>query len=67
MLGGERVPERKMGRPLSANPKGIKLTVRFDSTTYSDLEKYCKRTNVTKAEALRQGFYRLRDGIQKEE
>jgi len=61
------VPEKKIGRPLSENPKGIKITVRFDNTTYSDLEEYCKKANVTKAEALRQGFYRLRDSIQKEE
>ena len=60
------MPEKKMGRPLAENPKGIKVTVRFDNQTYSDLEEYCQNNNQSKAETLRQGFYQLRDK-QKEE
>lgn len=61
------MPDKKMGRPLSKNPKGIKITVRFDNNTYTDLEEYCQKHNMTKAEALRQGFYKLRDDVKKEE
>ena len=61
------MPEKKMGRPLSANPKGVKITVRFDNITHSELEDYCIRTGMTKAEVLRQGFYRLREDKKKEE
>lgn len=61
------MPGKKIGRPLSENPKEIKITVRFDEKTFSDLEKYCTENNQTKAETLRQGFYRLRDTTKKEE
>lgn len=59
------MPDKKMGRPLSENPKDIKITVRFDEKTYNDLKEYCTKTNQTMAETLRQGFYRLRDEIKK--
>ena len=55
------MPDKKMGRPLSDNPKGVKITVRFDNTTNAELEEYCSSTGLTKAEVLRQGFYKLRD------
>lgn len=56
------MPEKKvMGRPKSKNPMSIKVTVRFDSKTYNDLEEYCTETKQTKAQVLRNGFYTLKE------
>lgn len=61
------MPEKKLGRPFSKNPKGIKITVRFDNETFEDLKSFCEEMNLSKAEALRQGFYKLKDDQKKEE
>ena len=44
-----------MGRPTD-NPKTKRITFRLDDTTYYNLEKYCKKTGVSKVEAIRQGI-----------
>lgn len=55
------MPENRiMGRPKIENPLSIKVTVRFDTKTFTDLEKYCISTNQTKAQVLRKGFYALK-------
>lgn len=45
----------KTGRPKAENPKDINVKVRFDETLHSDLIEYCKKNNITRTEAIRQG------------
>ena len=48
-----------MGRPKSDNPKNNDIKVRLDEDTHNKLLEYCKKNNITKAEAIRQGIYLL--------
>ncbi|GIP59744.1 hypothetical protein J15TS10_35580 [Paenibacillus woosongensis] len=52
---------KKIGRPLSENPKEIRLTVRLDKKHNEILERYVKRNKVTKNEAVRRGIERLKE------
>ena len=46
-----------MGRPKSPNPKSIDIKVRIDGETNEKLLKYCKKHQITKAEAIRKGIH----------
>ncbi|HFL2571704.1 Ribbon-helix-helix protein, copG family (plasmid) [Clostridioides difficile] len=50
---------KKMGRPVVGSPKTNDIKVRVDNETNEKLEKYCKKNNLTKAEAIRQGIHLL--------
>lgn len=50
---------KKMGRPKTENPKTVELGMRLDAPTAEVLEAYCKRHDISKAEALRRGIMRL--------
>ncbi|MBO4815949.1 MAG: hypothetical protein J5507_03315 [Clostridia bacterium] len=50
--------DKKMGRPTD-NPKNRRITFRLDDTTFCNLEKYCKKNNVTKVEAIRKAINML--------
>lgn len=49
---------KKMGRPTDS-PKVNDIKVRIDDTTNKKLLEYCKKNNITKAEAIRQGIHLL--------
>ena len=53
------MPAKKMGRPLSQNPKSERITVRIDCDTARLLENYSKENNVEKAEVVRQGIKKV--------
>lgn len=55
---------KKMGRPTD-NPKPHKLTVRLDDTGLEILDAYCAKNQVTRMEGIRQGVYKLKDGLKK--
>jgi predicted DNA-binding protein len=44
----------KTGRPRADNPKNCRFSIRLDATTEKALSDYCKRTNQTKGEVIRQ-------------
>lgn len=48
-----------MGRPKSDKPKNNDLKVRLDDETHDKLLEYCKKQNISKAEAVRQGIHLL--------
>lgn len=49
----------RTGRPKAENPKDIRYSVRLDAETEKELTEYCKKNNITKGEAIRQGIYLL--------
>jgi hypothetical protein len=51
---------KKMGRPVGeGGKKNNDIKVRLDDETYKNLIDYCKKHNITKAEAIRQGIHLL--------
>ena len=47
------------GRPKVEKPKDIKYSIRLDEETEFKLNEYCKKNNITKGEAIRQGIHLL--------
>ena len=52
---------KKMGRPKAEKPKNESIKVRFDSELFKELDDYCKKNNLTKAKAIRNGVKLLLD------
>lgn len=48
----------KIGRPTN-NPKGNSVHVRLDKKSSEILDLYMKGKNISRAEAIREGIYRL--------
>lgn len=51
---------KKMGRPTS-NPKPHKIDLRVDDTTLEILDRYCKKNDVERSEAIRMAIKKLDD------
>ncbi len=43
----------RTGRPKVNNPKSVEVKVRFEESVNQRLLEYCKRKNITRAEAVR--------------
>ena len=54
---------KKMGRPLSDNPRNHKLFIRLTNEENDDLEKCCEIVNKSKAEIVRDGLKLVTDKI----
>lgn len=54
---------KKMGRPLSDNPKNHKLFIRITDEENDDLEKCCDITKKSRAELARDGLKIVMDKI----
>lgn len=50
---------KKIGRPKSENPKDIEVKVRIESDINNELLEYCKKENITRAEAIRRGIRKI--------
>ena len=50
---------KKIGRPKSENPKDVEVKVRIESDINNELLEYCKKENITRAEAIRRGIRKL--------
>ena len=50
-----------MGRAKAENPKDIRFSIRIDSGTEQQLQKYCEAKGITKGEAIRRGIHLLLD------
>lgn len=48
-----------VGRPKSNNPKDIRFSIRLDASLDEELEGYCERNNIVKADAIRQAIRML--------
>ena len=58
----------KAGRPKGTNNKEYSYTIRMDERTKARLDSYCKKMNVAKADAIRDGIMNLiTEGKEKKE
>lgn len=48
--------DKKLGRPLTGEPKNHDIKVRLDETTHNKLLKYCNSSGDTKADAIREAL-----------
>ena len=46
----------RTGRPKIDNPKNIDIKVRIDKEKNDELLDYCKKNNISRTEAIRQGI-----------
>lgn len=53
------MPSKNMGRPVSDNPKNLRLDVRVTKDELKILDEYCKRKNVKRPQGLRDGIKAL--------
>lgn len=49
----------RTGRPKAEKPKEIRYSIRLDVETEEKLQEYCKKHEITRGEAVRQGIYLL--------
>ncbi|MBE6943808.1 MAG: CopG family transcriptional regulator [Ruminococcaceae bacterium] len=49
----------RTGRPKAENPLNVDVKVRLDSATNKKLEDYCRKHNITRTDAIRQGIHLL--------
>lgn len=45
---------KKMGRPISQNPLGERITIRLDKDTSEKLDQYSRETGIPKPSIIRQ-------------
>ncbi len=53
------MPQKKMRRPVSDNPKAFRVDVRLTEDELCILDAYCKRKNVKRPQGLRDGIKAL--------
>ena len=56
---------KKMGRPLSDNPKDKTLRIRVDTKTIQKIDECTEELKVTRSDVIRQGIDRIHDGLKK--
>ncbi|MFB5764043.1 ribbon-helix-helix protein, CopG family [Paenibacillus medicaginis] len=56
---------KKMGRPLSDNPKSITIKIRIDQEVMSKLEASAEKLNTSRSHIVRQGIEKIYDDLQK--
>jgi len=59
------MPQRKMGRPPSDNPKDKLLRVRIDKETLGKLEDCAKLLSTNRSDIVRQGIDMMYDSLEK--
>ena len=53
------MPEKQRGRPISENPKSMRVDVRLTPEELAILDAYCARNNVSRPQGLRDGIRAL--------
>jgi len=59
------MPHKKMGRPLSNNPKDTRIYIRVDKNTISKLDDCVKLSATTRSDIVRKGIDMVYDGLTK--
>ena len=59
------MPDKKIGRPKSNNPKSSPIHVRLDKESEAILAKYCNQENIPRTEGIRRGIQKLESEIKK--
>lgn len=57
------MPKKQQGRPLSTDPKNMRVDVRLTKEEFKKLDEYCKKNGVSRPQGLRDGLKAL--GIKK--
>lgn len=53
------MPEKHRGRPVTNNPKTMRVDVRLTEQELNRLDAYCKRMGVSRPQGLRDGINAL--------
>lgn len=53
------MPEKHRGRPVTDNPKTMRVDVRLTEQELNRLDAYCKRMGVSRPQGLRDGINAL--------
>lgn len=53
------MPSKKMGRPVSENPREFRLDIRLTKDELKMLDDYCERKGVKRPQGLRDGIKAL--------
>ncbi|MGE6664469.1 CopG family transcriptional regulator [Paenibacillus xylanexedens] len=56
---------KKMGRPLSDNPKSELIRVRADQAILSKLDACTEKLNTTRSDVIRKGIEKIYDELRK--
>ena len=56
---------KKMGRPLSENPKSETLQIRVDKNTIQKIDECSEALKTTRSNVVRQGIDRIHDDLKK--
>ena len=59
------MPLKKMGRPLSDNPKSDTLRIRVDDDTIKKLDDCSRALNTNRSEIVRKGIDMVHDSLKK--
>ncbi|WP_235218593.1 CopG family transcriptional regulator [Paenibacillus sp. FSL R7-269] len=62
---GEAMSSKKMGRPLSDNPKSELIRVRVDQEILSKLDACTEKLQTTRSDVIRKGIEKVFDELQK--
>ena len=53
------MPEKHRGRPVSENPKTVRVDVRLTEAELEMLDRYCQRKGTSRPQGLRDGIKAL--------
>ena len=53
------MPQERRGRPISKNPKTMRVDVRLTEEELRALDYYCKQKGISRPQGLRDGIYAL--------
>ena len=56
---------KKMGRPLSDNPKNKTLRIRVDAKTIQKIDECTEELKITRSDVVRQGIEKIHDDLKK--
>lgn len=55
------MPQKQRGRPVTDNPKSLRVDVRLTEAELKMLDEYCTRKDVTRPQGLRDGIKALNE------
>lgn len=53
------MPSKKIGRPISENPRDFRVDIRLTKDELKMLDEYCQQKGVTRPQGLRDGIKAL--------
>ena len=53
------MPDKKRGRPVTENPKSVRVDVRLTKEELQMLDRYCNKAGVSRPQGLRDGIKAL--------